>query len=251
MMPTPRLGYLLTMGGCGSQNVYQFVYTRDVQLLLVGLCFAGCIPACGYFGAKERSKPLLSLFTCCNGCAMCMFATSIVMIVVVMSVLNAKFSLGTEHESLMEVINNALPEMKMCCKELVDADFAATFQGCHVAALDADVYPVGAPLCPTEDDPSDGSDGSSAASDAFCLDSNSCTGIEKIGSDVQLSNVMFCALIALYILACIPATIGCCSGQQLLGSPIMNGGPAPFAGQGVAVNTPYGGRVSATGGYGK
>jgi len=227
-----------------AQSVYQFVYTRDVQVLLVGLCFAGCVPACGYFGAKERSKPLLGLFTCCNGCAMCMFPILIAVMFVAVSVLNAKFTIGTERESLMEAINNALPEMKTCCKEMADADFAVDFHGCHVAALDADVYPVGSAFCPSEDDPADGS--SSAASNAFCLQPNDCTGIEKIASNIHLSNFMFYALIMLYILACVSATVGCCSGQKLLSSPFVEQGVVAV--NAYTANAPYGGR--ATGHYG-
>merc|ERR1719240_129581 len=87
---------------------------RDFQMLVSGLCFAGCVPACGYFGAKQRSRPLLGLFTCCNGCAMCIFGTFIVTLFVVMGVLNTKLNLGSERESMMDAINNALPEMKAC-----------------------------------------------------------------------------------------------------------------------------------------
>jgi len=223
---------------------------RDALVLLVGLGFAGCIPACGYLGAKQRSKPLLGLFTCCNGCAMASFATMIVTLYLAMVFFNTKLDIGTgsssarEHESLMEAINNAKPELKTCCKDLENSHFAVQFQGCPVAALDIDVYPVGSPLCPSEDDPSDGS---SAASDVLCLDSQSCNAIEKIPDGALISNGMFYALIAIYIVACLPATIGCCSGCQLLKSPIMNGGPA-FVG--AAVNAPYGGRASATS-YGK
>ena len=31
-----------------------------------GLAFALLVPACGYFGAKNRSKGLLGCFTCCR-----------------------------------------------------------------------------------------------------------------------------------------------------------------------------------------
>ena len=249
----PAAPRLIVTGGCHAQNFYEFIYARDLQVLVVGLCFAGCEPACGYFGAKQRSKSLVGLFTCCNGFAMCCFATSIVLVFILVGVLNAQFTIGTEHESLMDVINHALPEMKACCKEMVAADFDVEFQGCRVAALDAEAYPVGSAFCPTPSDGSAGGDGS-AATDVFCIDSNTCRAIAQISDDVKVSNTMFYVLIALYILACIPATIGCCSGHQLMNSRIMNAGPALVVQGSVGAYTsssaPYGGRTSATG-YGK
>lgn len=38
-----------------------------------GVVLALLVPACGYFGAKERNTTLLQCFWCCNACGACVY----------------------------------------------------------------------------------------------------------------------------------------------------------------------------------
>ena len=92
-------------------QAYMFSLVHSLGGLLSGLAFGGCVPACGYFGAKQRSKPLVGLFTCCNCCAMLSLGSYIVLTFIALAVFNADVSINGEHKSLKQLINTALPEM--------------------------------------------------------------------------------------------------------------------------------------------
>lgn len=225
------------------QNVYFFFELHAVRLLVSGMATALLVPACGYFGAKQRSKPLLGAFWCCNGCNACVMTTYIICVWIVMKAVHAKLPVGGEEETIQQLINNALPDMQTCCKELTTCDFSPTdCTGCNVKSLDTIMYPIGAPLCPDTDD--DGSaDGNGGA---FCVDSNTCTGIEIVPDSFKLSDGIFYAVIAFLMLSCVPSTVACCLGLSLFNHPYMSQQPQAVgymqAPQQVQAYNTYGGK---------
>lgn len=245
-------------------QVYMLTLVHNIGSFLFGLGFAGCVPACGYFGAKQRSKPLVGLFTCCNCCGMIGMGFYIVLAIIALSIFNTSFDIAGEHQTLKHLINTALPEMQVCCKQLQACDFALSCEGCHIAAFDGEMLPLGSAGCAQDDGSSAGapvtsadvffsgeaavvsSDGSSAADGGnFCVDSNTCQAITNVSSTFTFSNGMFYGLIVVLVLACMPATLGCCWGKSLYDSPMLNGaqglqyGTAPAYTQ---AQTAYGGK---------
>lgn len=75
-----------------------------------------CCPACGYFGAKNRSKPLLSCFACCNG-TWAVLSLLAVAASLFLSLHSHSFLAGEDY----------IHGMASCCKgKLSDCDFAMT-----------------------------------------------------------------------------------------------------------------------------
>jgi hypothetical protein len=190
-------------------QAYMFSLVHSLGGLLSGLAFGGCVPACGYFGAKQRSKPLVGLFTCCNCCAMLSLGSYIVLTVIALAVFNADVNINGEHQSLKHLINTALPEMQACCKQLDACDFEAAGCGaaaavCHIAALDAEMLPSTDPstdpACLHQNVTSAAAfstdnaflgelDGSSAGTPGvFCVDGNTCKGIDSVDPSFKFSN---------------------------------------------------------------
>ena len=58
--------YILLVNGVGYG--LQIALARTVGTIVLAAIFALAVPACGYFGAKQRSKPLVACFWCCNVC---------------------------------------------------------------------------------------------------------------------------------------------------------------------------------------
>eukprot|EP01044_Picomonas_judraskeda_P002304 COSAG03_NODE_160_length_11366_cov_10.057518_13_plen_245_part_00 len=122
-----------------------FAFTRTPITIIMLLGFGFGIPACGYFGAKERSKTLIGAFWCCNGCNLAL----LILLLIATSILLAIFAVALQF----------LPAYADCCDQFRACDWNATATGtgadgctsCAVNATDAPiVYMVGSDMCAPE-----------------------------------------------------------------------------------------------------
>ena len=117
-----------------------FALTRHPVTILSLFGFGFGIPACGYFGARNRSKPLVGCFWCCNICNLAI----LIVLLVLCSLLLGVFGL---------LLDN-LPDYARCCAQFRACDWdvnATAALGCHeclVNQTDAPVvYMAGTEMC--------------------------------------------------------------------------------------------------------
>ncbi len=121
-----------------------FAYTRTPMTMVMLLGFGFGIPACGYFGAKNRSKSLLGCFWCCNGCNLVI----LIALLIVASIGLAIFAVFLEF----------LPNYGDCCEQFRACGWDATnttgAAGCDTCAQNRTdmpiVYMEGSDMCTSQ-----------------------------------------------------------------------------------------------------
>jgi hypothetical protein len=175
-----------------------YVFAGILSSALVVGCCGFLVPACGYFGAKNKDKNLLCAFWGCNACSLCCSITSIIGIVFVATVFGAFMSAG-------------IAPIQDCCKELeaCTPPFGATDCSCHLSIMKGDLntsttmYPTGAALAGANN----------------TLSSKECQGLDKFSPGKWLSKGVLFFLAAMYLLPTIASCLGCVYGYQLYNHP--------------------------------
>jgi len=173
------------------------------------LC-AFCVPACGYFGAKNKNKELLCAFWSCNALSVCCGTTLIIVLLLVGTLFGSIIKLG-------------FADSEACCKQLQACNFA---DSC-VCTLPGDItmYPSTYSGCPGISDGSgDGMTGPvinhETNSTVACLSSDGCGTIDKLTTSGVGTAIKYGSLFtAVLMLPCILSCAACVLGFQLYNHP--------------------------------
>lgn len=105
-----------------------FALTKFPLSMLALLGFGLGVPACGYFGARNRSKPLLGCFWCMNCCNL----VTLIILLCISGVFLAMF------RPLLE----ELPAYADCCDQFRNCDWNASAVGCSSCIVNNADAPV-------------------------------------------------------------------------------------------------------------
>ena len=227
----------------GTEAVFQFSMTRLIQGLVVSIGFGLCVPSCGYIGARNRSKPLICCFSCCNGCNACTLTFTVVAILGVVSILHSPYRESCTH-STKWYVNTGWSDFRECCSQFSDCNWdpdQCSVGGCPMPSVNLTAYVFGShehcdfqrnqtspPASPSPSRPNAG-----AAHDdctVLCTAEAMCMQVEQLPADFQLKDWFFYAYAAFMVLACVPSTLGCCWGYSLYTDPHVSRPPAAVAG---------------------
>eukprot|EP01052_Picozoa_sp_SAG31_P051231 SAG31_NODE_12070_length_971_cov_1.120413_1_plen_198_part_10 len=158
-------------------NVAFGIFTIAGGVGVAYLLCALCVPACGFFGAKQKNRELLCAFWGCNCVTMLCNICTIVMLMLGAGVLHQVNQYG------------GFDSMKVCCKTLEACNFATTDCQCDVApgtgfcqgdCPGLTYFSKGNSLCPEP-----GAKPPSGANVTICIDANGCAGTEAIPKNVM------------------------------------------------------------------
>lgn len=194
-----------------------FALTKTPTTIIMLLGFGFGIPACGYFGARNRSKALVGCFWCCNGCNLAI----LIALLIISSIFLALFAF----------ILQFLPGYGDCCNQFSACDWNATStaagcQSCAINQTDAPVvYMEGSDMCaarggePTppsafaylvaraqgteEDVYLSAADSGSGEEETVCLNQASCQIVDRI-KDWRVTRPIVGIFLALFIVLMIP-----------------------------------------------
>ena len=141
-----------------ARTLYSFIGLPITTIVsfVVGLAFALLVPACGYFGAKNRSKGLLGCFTCCSCLNMFKNVLYIVGFGLIFSLLHVTLPCHNDDpqdtagcHDLIWYGENALEESQACCKTFADCKFdAESCTSCALPLVNITMYVEGDAHCP-------------------------------------------------------------------------------------------------------
>lgn len=201
-----------------------------------------CVPGCGYFGAKQRNKSLVGCFCCCNGCCMFLMTLQAAGLIGIVYLLNS--TPGNLTHSFEWYINNGFADARVCCGQFDtcgwDAPPATPCNTCLMPTVDITAYSINAEQCqeahgnhtgpapPVERVTLDSTSlqvvttheqlGAAVAANEtfiFCLAQAECHEIQALPAGFSVSTGMFAGVAVAMLIACIPATLGCCWGYSL------------------------------------
>ncbi len=120
-----------------------FAFTKTPMSMVMLLGFGFGIPACGYLGAKNRSKSLLGCFWCCNACNLAI----LIALLIASSILLAIFAVFLEF----------LPDFSDCCDQFRSCGWDASSnstRACETCARNQTgmpiVYMEGSDMCTSQ-----------------------------------------------------------------------------------------------------
>eukprot|EP01051_Picozoa_sp_SAG22_P008169 SAG22_NODE_607_length_8603_cov_4.554327_9_plen_354_part_00 len=210
-----------------SWGVFSLATAGGAGLITIGCAL--CVPACGYFGAKNKNKELLCAFWGCNGLSVCCTITMAVTLLFVGAILGVAF------KAVMALGDVA----KQCCPTLGVCAFAA--DGCTCTYTNGvTVYPQAYSGCPSPDNGTQPTDpGTITNSTITCLSQAGCSTYESMAKSGMSSLFEYSGFAAVVMLVpCALSCAACVFGYQLWSHPTFTRGDRSAAAAAAGVHRP-------------
>ena len=226
------ISVLILILGAASQILY-FALFGGSWVLVFGLAIALSVPACGYYGAKQRSKSLLGCFACCNCCIALGFFVCMCLAIGFLQILHDPVTAGSTR-TYEDFINQCWSDMAPGCDQMKVCDFGPScppfrMQGCTILGPKDQrtmLYAGARPECTLKN-------ATARAllvpngTKALCVHSEFCEWFKDpllggdMPADMKVTDADVWWLIILLLLTSVPGAMACCMGAALYRHPFI------------------------------